>query len=126
MTEEEKIDEIDEKLDKTENDETIINLLYQKVYLLEEIIGKNKNLIQKQQEEIEDNNKTINNLIKEQKEREKYTYSLEKLIEKKDNAMNEMAKMINKLLDNIDLEKEIIVNEENYIDCIKKYFESKV
>lgn len=45
MTEEEKIDEIDEKLDKTENDETIINLLYQKVDLLEEIIGKNKNLI---------------------------------------------------------------------------------
>lgn len=45
MTEEEKIDEIDNKLDKIEDDETTINLLYQKVDLLED-------LIQKQQEEI--------------------------------------------------------------------------
>lgn len=62
MIEEEKIDEIDEKLDKTENDETIINLLYQKVDLLEEIIGKNKNLIQKQQEEIEKKDKIIDEM----------------------------------------------------------------
>lgn len=40
MIEEENIDEIDEKLDKTEDYEIIINLLYQKVDLLESIIER--------------------------------------------------------------------------------------
>lgn len=46
MTEEENIDEIDEKLDKTEDYEIIINLLYQKVDLLESVIGKKNKTIE--------------------------------------------------------------------------------
>ncbi|MCI9110534.1 MAG: hypothetical protein HFH47_01830 [Bacilli bacterium] len=42
---EEKIDEIDDKLYYTENDEITINLLYQKVDLLESIIQKKDKII---------------------------------------------------------------------------------
>ncbi len=45
MTEEYCINEIDGRLDKTEDYEIIINLLYQKVDLLESIIGKKNKTI---------------------------------------------------------------------------------
>lgn len=63
-----------------------------------EILFKIENLIQKQQIEIEEQDKII----------------------------NEMALMIDKLLINVDFEKEIITSKGKDIECIKKYFERKV
>lgn len=52
------------------------------------------NLIQKQQEEIEEQDKTIDRLTEEQQEREKYTHSLEAQLEKKDKQIDLMAEEI--------------------------------
>ena len=43
------------------------------------------------------------------------------LIQRQDRQIDLMAEMLNKLLNNIDFEKEII-NKENNADCIKQYF----
>lgn len=92
-------------------------------------IGIILNLIQKQQEEIEENSKTIDNLIKEQKEREKYTHSLENVSEKKDKIINEMVVMLyhtgaGRRGFTCRFGREC--NEYGCEICIRKYFESKV
>lgn len=61
--EENRIDEIDEKLDKTEDDEIIINLLYEKVNLLESIIGKKNKEIAKLKKSNEQMNNNFSNLM---------------------------------------------------------------
>lgn len=72
MSEEEKIKEIDNKLDKIEDNETTINLLYQKVDLLEGIIGKQKSELEKKDKVIDlmakawkqDDTRTVEEIIK--------------------------------------------------------------
>lgn len=82
MSEEEKINEIDNKLDRIYNDEIIINLLYQKVDLLESIIENKNNLIKSQQKEIE--------CLKQSGEATEALYKMQ--IEKKDKIINLMAR----------------------------------
>ncbi len=115
MSEDKKIDEIDEKLDKTEDYEIIINLLYQKVDLLEEIIGKLKN----------------QNKLASKEHKEKFN-EFEAEIEKKGKIIDEMAGYIATL----DIEEDICSKTENEHcdkmnfgeceDCIKEYFKNKV
>ena len=112
MSEDKKIDEINEKLDKTEDYEIIINLLYQKVDLLEEIIGKLKN-----------QNKLAS------KEHEERFNECEAELEKKDKIIDLMAQTmaqagVGRRSFACDFGKECI--QEGCRACIKQYFERKV
>lgn len=84
------------------------------------------NLITKLQEENEVLEKTIDNSAEEQKEREKYTHSLEIKLQEKDRIINLMAERIEWLCksNGILLDKEYSENFNN--EDIKQYFKKLV
>ena len=95
------------------------------------------NLIQKQQEEIEEQDKTIDSLTEKQQEREKYTYSLEAQLKKKDKIIDLMAEEIDKITEEIVREKGVgdfefcdnkCIDKDDFIECrqcIKEFFEKR-
>lgn len=109
---EDKIQEIDKKLEQTEDDEITISLLYQKVDLLEEIIGKLKN-----------QNKLAS------KEHEERFNELEAEIQKKDKIIDEIAPRIYLTEQEREKMKQYIENSnkpKDFSSFVKQYFERKV